>query len=314
MLEIRRLTIFLEVAEHGSFTSAAEKLFMTHSAVSQQMATLERQLGLPLMIRRPRGIELTAAGKLLAERGKVLLTMVASLEGDIVDLKDEQPYVRLGAFPTAGANLIPRAVRDYQVRFPGAKLALYAIHQSELESRLRDNTINLGLIWDYNFAPGSYAADLERLHLSNDPLYALFPCDHPLAYESQVNLADLAGESWVIRSHRPPYEDAFTFMCRLAGFDPHINFITEDYQSAQGLVSAGVGIGIAPLISLVGQAADITSVPIREPVLYRRIAALRLLNGVHSSAERQMLEILRSAARTTLARPHDRATVQDTSW
>ncbi|MCW2859139.1 MAG: DNA-binding transcriptional regulator, LysR family [Actinoallomurus sp.] len=293
MLDVRRLQIFSAVAEHGSFTAAAEALFMTHSAVSQQMALLERQLGLPLMIRGPRGVELTEAGRVLAERSTVLLGSIASIEHEMRDLTARHACVRLAAFPTAGADLIPRVVRDYQKRFPDVRVELRSVHTGDIAACLREGTVHLGLVWDYDFAPRTFGPDIERIPLTDDPLCALFPLDHPLAGEPAVDLADLSGETWVVRAHRPPYDDAFVTMCRLAGFEPHIGFVTEDYQSAQGLVAAGIGISAVPLLSLVARHPEVVAVPIAPPTPCRRIAAVRLRGAGHPQAAQQMLEVLR---------------------
>jgi DNA-binding transcriptional LysR family regulator len=295
MLDVRRLQIFSAVAEHGSFTAAAEALFMTHSAVSQQMALLERQLGLSLMTRGPRGVELTDAGRVLAERSTVLLGSIANIEREMRDLTARHACVRLAAFPTAGADLIPRVVRDYQKRFPDVRVELRSVHAGDIAACLREGNVHLGLVWDYDFAPRTFAADIERIHLTDDPLCALFPLDHPLAEEAAVDLADLSGETWVVRSHRPPYDEAFVTMCRLAGFEPDVGFVTEDYQSAQGLVAAGIGISVVPWLSLVAQHPDVVAVPIAPPAPCRRIAAVRLRGAGHPRAAQQMLEVLRDA-------------------
>jgi DNA-binding transcriptional LysR family regulator len=298
VLEIRRLQIFAAVAERGSFTAAAEALFMTHSAVSQQMALLERQLGVPLMIRGPRGIELTESGRLLAERSTGLLGTMASIEREMLDLKAKHASVRLGAFPTAGADLIPRAVREYQRRFPETKIELRSAHAEDMPAALREGAIHLGLVWDYDFMPRTVPADIEWLHLVDDPLFVLVPDDHPLAGEPEVALLEFAGENWVVRGHNPPYDDAFSTMCRLGGFEPQVGFVTEDYLSAQGLVAAGVGVSAVPRLALVARRPDVVALPIAGPAPHRRIAAVRLLNANHPPAAQQMLDVLRSPAVT----------------
>jgi DNA-binding transcriptional LysR family regulator len=298
VLEARRLQIFSAVAARGSFTAAAEALFMTHSAVSQQMALLERQLGVPLMIRGPRGIELTDSGRILAERSTGVLGTIANIEQEMLDLKSHQAYVRLGAFATAGADLIPRVVREYQKRFPETKIVLRSAHAADMTANLRDGSIHLGLVWDYDFDPRSVPADIEWIHLADDPMCLMVPVDHPVAGESEVELRELAGESWVVRSHQPPYDEAFTTMCRQAGFEPHIVFVTEDYLSTQGLVAAGIGISAVPRLGMLAQRTDVVAVPIAGRVPLRRIAAVRLLNAGHPPATLQMLEVLRVASTT----------------
>lgn len=294
MLEMRRLQIFSAVAEHGSFTAAADALCMTHSAVSQQMALLERQLGVSLVVRGPRGVELTGPGRVLAERGRALLGNIAALEGEIRDLTAERVCVRMGAFPTAGADLIPRVVREFRRRHPGIRIVLRSAHATDMPGCLRDGDVHLALVWDYDFAPRTMPAEIERIHLVDDPLRVLVPPDHPLAAEAKVDLADLAGEDWVVRRHLPPYDGAFATMCRLAGFEPKVGFLTDDYVSAQGLVAVGVGVSVAPRLSLVAQRQDVVAVPITAPAPHRRIAAVRLREANHPPAAGQMLDVLRA--------------------
>jgi DNA-binding transcriptional LysR family regulator len=293
VLEVRRLQIFAAVAERGSFTAAAEALYMTHSAVSQQMALLERQLGVPLMVRGPRGVELTEPGRLLAERSTGLLGTISTIEREMRDLKARHTSVRLGAFPTAGADLIPRVLREYQLRYPKTKVVLRSAHAADMAAELREGSIHLGLIWDYDFLPRTIPGDIELLHLVDDPLFVLVPADHPLAGESEVDLVEFAGEDWVIRGHNPPYDEAFTTMCRLAGFEPRIGFVTEDYLSAQGLVAAGIGISAAPRLALVAQHPEVVAVPIAGDAPHRRIGAVRLRAAVPHEPADQMLEVLR---------------------
>jgi DNA-binding transcriptional LysR family regulator len=298
VLEVRRLQIFAAVAQRGSFTAAAEALYMTHSAVSQQMALLERQLGVRLVVRGPRGVELTESGKLLAERSTGLLGTIASIEQEMQDLKAKHASVRLGAFPTAGADLIPRVLREYRQRYPETKVVLRSAHAADMPALLREGGIHMGLVWDYDFLPRTMPADVEWLHLADDPLFVLVSADHPLAGESDVDLVEFAGESWVIRGHNPPYDEAFTTMCRLAGFEPQIGFVTEDYLSAQGLVAAGIGVSAAPRLALVAQRPDVVAVPISGTAPRRRIAALRMRAESHPEAAEQLLDVLRRAATT----------------
>ncbi|MCE7002065.1 LysR family transcriptional regulator [Kibdelosporangium philippinense] len=296
MLEVRRLQIFAAVAERGSFTAAAEALYMTHSAVSQQMALLERQLGIPLMVRGPRGVELTEAGRLLADRSASVLGSIAAIEQEMRDLTKQQTHVRLGVFPTAAADLIPRVVKEFQRRHPDIRVRLRSAHATDIPAALRDGEIQLGLIWDYDFLPRTIPADIERLPLVDDPLCVLVPAQHPLAAESEVDLVELAGETWVVRGHEPPYEQAFATMCRLAGFEPQIGFVTEDYLSAQGLVAAGIGVTAVPRLALVALRPDVAAVPIGGIKPYRRIAAVRRKDVEHSAAALQLLEVLRDVA------------------
>lgn len=295
MLEVRRLQIFAAVAEHGSFSAAAESLFMTHSAVSQQVALLERQLGLALVTRGPRGVELTEAGRLLVERGTGVLGVLAATERELLDLKSRHESVRLGVFPTAGAMLVPRAVRGYRQRYPEVRIVLRSAHAADMPAGLRDGSIQLGVVWDYDFLPRGVPSDLVWQHLADDPLCVLVPPDHPLAAEPAVALPELAGETWVVRGHLPPYDEAFRTLCRLAGFEPRVEFVTEDYPSAQGLVAAGIGISAVPRLALDGR-SDVVALPIADTAPHRRIAAVRLRDAPLPDPAQHMLDTLHDAA------------------
>lgn len=296
MLDTRRLQIFRTVAEHGSFTAAAEALFMTHSAVSQQMALLERQLAVSLMVRGPRGVELTGAGRLLADRSAVVLGAIASVEQEIAELRSRQATVRICAFPTAASDLIPRVVRAFGERRPETNIALRSAPASHMHTLLRDGSVQLALTWDYDFMPRNTPSDIELHHLVDDPMYILVPTGHPFAGETSVELPDLAGETWVVRGHQAPYDEAFTTMCHSAGFEPQIAFATEDYHSAQGLVAAGIGICAAPRLALTPARRDVVVVPIAGRPPHRRIAAARLRNAAPSDAIEELLTILREVA------------------
>jgi DNA-binding transcriptional LysR family regulator len=257
------------------------------------MALLERQLGLALMVRGPRGVELTEAGELLAKRATGLIGSMATIEQEMHDLTQRSASVRLGAFPTAAADLIPRVLREFRKRHPDTKVHLRSAHAADMPAALRDGDIQLGLMWDYDFLPRTVPADIERLPLVDDPLYLLVPADHPFAGESEVDLMEFAGESWVVRGHQPPYDDAFATMCRLAGFEPEIGFVTEDYLSAQGLVAAGIGVSIVPRLALVALRPDVAAVPLSGDGQRRRIAAVRRKDAEHTEAAGWLLDVLR---------------------
>jgi len=205
----------------------------------------------------------------------------------------DRQRVRLGAFPTAGADLIPRVVRACQMRFPSVRVELRSVSAADVAARLREGAVHLGLVGDYDFAPRTFAADIERIPLAEDPLYVLLPLDHPLAGEHHVRLADLAGERWVVRAHGPPYDAAFATMCRPTGFGPAVGFVTADYPAAQGLVGAGIGISAVPHMSLTSLRSDMVAVPMAHPAPRRRIAALRSRRPAHPLAAERILDVLR---------------------
>jgi DNA-binding transcriptional LysR family regulator len=302
MLDLRRLRIYAAVAEGGSFTAAATALFLTQPAVSQQMAILEREAGVPLLERVPRGIQLTPAGQLLAERAGPLLAEVDDIEDELRRLGAGVREVRLGAFPTAGADLVPLAIRAYRERHPDVRVVLTPAHANDVVAQLHSSRIAVGLVWDYDFAPQALDTAFDRVELLADPLRIVLPADHPAAGEREVALRDLAEEPWIIRAHRPPYAQAFEQMCRIAGFEPQVAFRTDNYQSIQGLVAAGVGVGLVPRLSLTPRRRDVVAVPMAAPAFSRRIAALAVPPAARQSTVDDLLDVLRTTA-DSLQRP-----------
>jgi DNA-binding transcriptional LysR family regulator len=303
MLDLRRLRIFAAVAEGGSFTAAATALFLTQPAVSQQMAILEREVGVPLLVRVPRGIQLTDAGQLLAERAAKLLAESAEIEDELRRFGQGQREVTLGAFPTAGADLVPLAIREFRRRHPDVRLLLAQAHANDVVAQLHSSRIAVGLVWDYDFAPQATDPVFERVELLADPLQVVLPVDHPAAQERGIALRDLAEESWIVRAHRPPYQQAFEHMCRIAGFEPRVAFRTDNYQSIQGLVAAGIGLGLAPRLSLTPRRADVIPVPVAAPAFSRRIAALAVPSSGRPSTVDDLLDVLRTTADTLYRAP-----------
>jgi len=292
MLDTRRLEIYCAVAEEGSFTAAASRLHLTQSAVSQQVATLERDIELPLLERVPRGVRLTLAGRFLARRAQAVLRDLASLEQELRHLAKPPKRVRLGVFATAGAHLVPILVMRYRQRFPDTQLVLHASQPEDLAAELESGEIDVGITWDYDFLMRP-VGEIHRQHLLADPLCLLLPRDHPLAGRDGLRLADLADQPWVVRTHKSTrYEDAFEVMCRIAGFEPRVVFRTEDYQSVQGLVAANVGLAVAPRLSLRAQRPDIVARELRDPGFARRIDALALPGYPNNPPARQLLELL----------------------
>jgi DNA-binding transcriptional LysR family regulator len=296
MLDVRRLRIFAAVVEGGSFTAAASALYLSQPAVSQQMAILEREAGVALLERVPRGIRLTPAGELLARRTEALLAELASVEDDLRRLGSGVQEVHLGAFPTAGANLVPLAIRRYRELHPRVRVVLTPAHAQDVVAQLHGSRIQIGLIWEYDFAPQVSDTMFERVELLSDPLVAVLPKDHPAAGAGEIALRDLAGEPWIVRAHRQPYAQAFEQMCRLAGFEPEVAFRTDNYQSVQGLVAAGIGIGVVPRLSLMPHRPDVAILRVAAPAFCRRIAALAVPEGNRPSVVSDMLDVLRATA------------------
>jgi DNA-binding transcriptional LysR family regulator len=312
VLDTHRLRVLCTVAECGSFTAAAERLHFTQSAVSQQVAVLEREIGAGLVVRGSRGVELTEAGRLLADGATSVLSELTRLEQEVQRHLDRPDRLRLGVFTTVGAHLVPPLVRRYRHQEPATRLDLHECSAHELPQRLAAGTLDAGLTWDYDFVPRPDTG-LRREPLLTDPLQLVLAPDHDAAGEDgAVDLADLADEPWVVRRHDPPYADAFEHLCRLYGFEPNVVFRVADYQSMQGMVAAGIGIGLAPRLSMLVRRADLVVRPLRDERV-RRVDALLLPTLRQDPRVGSLVDALRDVAAevsqdgppTCASRPHD---------
>jgi DNA-binding transcriptional LysR family regulator len=296
VIDVRRLRIFVAVAEEGSFTAAAQRLYLTQSAVSQQMSVFEREVGLALLRRMPRGVTLTPAGEALVVRAGKLFGEISAIEQELRTFGENQQEVRIGAFATAGLELLPQALKSFKALRPDIRVLLKSVPTEDVTARLRDGDIQVLLTWEYDFAPQPLDRTLAQLRLPDDPLLVVLAADHPLAGRAEVAPAELANERWVVRTHRAPYENAYETMCRIAGFEPDIAFRTDDYQALQGLVAAGMGVSLAPALSLTPHRDDVVTLPLSEPTFTRRVTALTLPEVSRTAPVADFLDVLRESA------------------
>ena len=265
MLNVARLKVLDEVARRGSFSAAADALDYTQSAISQQIAALERETGMTLLQRHPRGVSLTAAGQTLVGHAEGILARLESAEaalGAIAGLRGGR--LRMASFPTAGATLMPLAIASFRARHPDVELTLAEGEPEEIEPRLRAGEIDLALLFEFGAAAG--ADELTRVELLEDPLYLALPREHRLAKRRKLRLEDLREEAWVQTSSASPCARHVVRSCHAAGFEPNVAFESDDYQTVQGLVAAGVGVALIPELALFDRP------PTREDIAIRALS------------------------------------------
>jgi DNA-binding transcriptional LysR family regulator len=301
MLDARRLRVLAEVAKHGSFTAAAEALCYTPSAVSQQIAALEREAGAILVERGARGVALTEPGRLLAAEAEQILGRLAAAELELQALAGLRAgLLRLGWFATAGAILMPRAIAAFQRRHPEVELDLFEGDPDECVPRLRGRELELALIYQFELEP-PVAADLEQVHLIDDPLNIGLPADHRLARRRRVRLEDLAGERWIQGVRRGATAEVLPRACRLAGFEPAVAFRTDDRIAVEGLVAAGVGVALIPRLTLPTVRPDVTVRPLEATGLRRVVLAALPAGAYRPPGAGAMLEVLREVCQELVA-------------
>jgi DNA-binding transcriptional LysR family regulator len=256
MLNLGRLDVLRAVIGHGSFSAAAEALSYTQSAVSQSVARLEAETGVPLIVRGRRGATPTAAGLLLAGHAERIFSAVAAAEADLAEFTGERlSRLRVATFPSGGAALMPLAVARFRRAHPDVSLTLTEGEPEDVVPRLHAGELDLALVYEFPDGPGRRAragagAGLRTVALLEDPMDLALPAGHPLTEAPQLALADLRGQPWVQASAASPCARHVVRCCLEAGFAPDVAFESDDYGTVQGLVAAGVGVALVPRLAL----------------------------------------------------------------
>jgi DNA-binding transcriptional LysR family regulator len=301
MLDVRRLRVLLEVARRGSFTAAATALSYTPSAVSQQIAALEREAGTTLVERGPRGVLLTEPGRVLAREADEILGRLAAAELELQALAGLRAgLLRLGWFATAGATLMPHAIAAFQRRHPAVELDLFEGDPDECVPRLRARELELALVYQFELEP-PVAADLEQVPLVTDPLYVGLPAGHPLGARKRIDLVELAEERWIQGVRHGSTLEVLPRACRLAGFEPRIAFRTDDRIAVEGLVAAGLGVALIPQLTLPTARPDIAVRPLAAKGLSRQVRAALPTGAYRPPAAMAMVEVLREVCERLVA-------------
>lgn len=250
MLNVARLRVLKEVAYRGSISAAAESLSYTQSAISQQIATLEAETGMALLERHHRGVTLTAAGQTLVGHAEGILARLDAAEASLAAIAGLRGgRLRMASFPTAGATLMPLAIATFRASYPDVELTLAEGEPEEILPRLRAADLDLALLFEFA-GESTLDGDLTRVELLSDPMYLALPREHALAAQEQIRLADLAEDAWVQTSRASPCARHVVRSCHSAGFEPNVSFESDDYQTVQGLVAAGVGVALIPELAL----------------------------------------------------------------
>ncbi|HWY91189.1 MAG TPA: LysR substrate-binding domain-containing protein [Solirubrobacteraceae bacterium] len=307
MLNVNRLRILREVAHRGSFSAAAEALSYTQSAVSQQIAALEAETGMTLLERRPRGVSLTAAGQTLVGHAESVLADLDAAEAALAAIAGLRGgRLRMASFPTAGATLMPLAIATFRSRHPDVELTLAEGEPEQIAPRLRTGELDLALLFEFDASSadgGSELTDgsgsggsLTRVELLQDPLYLALPRAHRLAERRRLRLEDLREEAWIQTSRDSPCARHVVRCCHAAGFEPGVSFQSDDYQTVQGLVAAGVGVALIPelALSVVREDIVIRALSPRPPA--RRVIAATAAGARLLPAAPAMLSVLQQVA------------------
>jgi len=309
MIDAAGLRVMRAIADEGSFTAAAAALGYTQPAISQMVRRLEQRTGTVLVERMGRNVRLTEAGQVLARAAGPVLAALDSAEEEVAAIAGlRSGRVRLMAFPSASATLVPRALSLLKERYPDVTISFTEAEPPESIAALRAGDCDLAVAFTYEGTDVVRGEDdLEAFvttPLLEDDVRLAVPVTHPVAERDEVDLADLADEPWIAgcprcRGHLVQLADA-------AGFRPDVAYETEDYVAVMGLVAEGLGVALIPdLILRTVQHEDVVALPLT-PASRRTIAAVTTPDLQRVPAVAATLDALVASARAQPTSPTTR--------
>jgi DNA-binding transcriptional LysR family regulator len=305
MLDLKLLTTFREVAVRGSFSEAAAALDFTQPAVSQHISRLEQALGVRVLERSARGVALTPAGEVLVRHAGELLDAARRAEEAVRQAAGVgRPQMRVSAFPSAAAGLMPGATRELRARRPDAELSLQVLENEPGLDALLAGRIDVATLVMSPLLTSTPRAGVEYVPIADDELRVAVAADHPLATRASVSLEELCEEPFLITEVGGTCADSNVVLnaFRDAGFDPNVRFASDDYQALQGMAASGIGVALIPTLALVSSRSDVVVLPLRGRAPARRIVAAVRAGETNPLVE-HMIESMRSAARKLGRRP-----------
>ena len=292
MLDARRLEVLRAVAEHGSFSAAADALSFTQPAISKQIAALEQQAGTALLERTPRGVRLTQAGSVLVDHAAAIAERLSSAQAQLDALASlETGRLRMAAFPTAVATVVSEAIAEFGSAHPAVRLSLEERVTDESLDLLRAGDIDLALVATYAQTDAGRLEGLELHHLIDDPTFVTLPRGHRLAERERVPVRELRDEAWV-EGRGPDCTWSLVQLGAAAGFEPRVAFEAVDWIGKQGLVAAGVGVALVPGLGMAMLREDIVVRRLKPDAPGRRVYAAWAASGYTEPAVPAMLEVL----------------------
>ena len=295
-LDVRRMRVLREVAARGTIAAAARALSFTPSAVSQQLAALEREAGVALLDRHGGRVRLTEAGRRLVARTEAILAELEAASAELSAAAAEVTGdIHVAAFPSAEQALLAPAIATLLGRHPDVRVRMTELEPEASLPALRLGDVDLVVSHEDTSSPAPPDPRFERVDLLEDPLRVVLPPGHP-AERDRVVLADLAGDRWVAMPPGTACRAMLERACRTAGFVPDVPFHANDFGVLAAFVAAGLGVAMVPELALSAFGPDVTVRPIADVPVTRRLYAATRRGGLGRPALAAMVEALREAA------------------
>jgi len=302
--------VLCAVVDQGTNSAAASTLNLSQSAVSQHIAALEQEIGLPLVVRGTRPLELTEAGYVLTRHGRAVTARLDNAEHELAELAGlHRGRLRLGSFPSALATFVPSALSAFRRKESDVALTVVDDHMQRLLPRLVDGQLDLAIGYDHE-AINTTPSVLDRTPLFEDTFKLLVQRHHPLAgRERAPALKELAGETWVGGGPTSAWFRIVRHICHSVGIEPRVALMSDDYLAIQAFVAADLGIAVVPGLAVARLAPGVAVRQLRGPVPARRIWVARTRDSFLSAPARSMIELLKQ----TGARQQAETTTRDSA-
>ncbi|MFE2583046.1 LysR family transcriptional regulator [Streptomyces sp. NPDC059378] len=296
MLNLERLRTLDALARHGSVSGAAEGLHITTSAVSQQLAKLEREVGQRLLARHGRGVRLTDAGRLLADHAARILSQVQLAQSDLEAQRGQVVgELRLSAFPTAARGLFPTALAALRAEHPVLRVRSCELEPEAAIAAVMRGDLDLAVVLDWYNKSIPLPDGLTKAPILDDPADLALPAGHPLAGRDAVDLAELAEDEWITWGEGEFCHEWLMYTLRSQGIEPVVGHRAGETHTQLVLVAAGLGVCVAPLLGRSPMPPGVVTVPLTQPVS-RHVYAVWRTDADRRPSIRAAVRALRAAA------------------
>lgn len=282
--------------QHGSFAAAARTRGYTPSALSQQISSLERTLGIQLFRREAKRIIPTEAADYLVHRSAELFDLMEQIDLDISRLGAGQAgRLRVGTFHSAGGTFLGKAISRFLIRRREVEITLDEGEPDELFPRVADGSLDIALGFEYDLVPSAFPAGLRLEEVMTEDLQVVAPVRHRLAHKSRVELSELRNEKWAGHQPETPSYRCLQRLTAEAGFSPDTAFHSNNPGTVLGLVEAGLAVALMPQLSLREHSSELATLRIADRLPTRRVIGAIRVTDFSPLADAFLLALRQSA-------------------
>lgn len=289
-MNIYHLEYLVEVIRQGSFSKAATVLHITQPSISKMIQNLENELGVVLINRNTKPLELTDAGQAVIKQAQEIVSLFQNLTLELDEVTNlKKGKMRIGIPPIAGSSIFPPLLGEFNQLYPNIQLQLFEFGSKRIEQGIHDGSLDIGIVC----SPPAKSDVLESFSFVEDPLQVIVHPHHPLAASQIVDFAALSNEPFVLYNEDFSLYDQIIERCRLAGFQPRIICQTSQREFMTQMVAANLGVALLPSkICDELDATKIRAIPFDDPQIYLRLSMIWRKDRYLSFSARQWIDFV----------------------